>query len=194
MGELFGRLGGGAVLGPGLTLRHPGRIVVGERFAIDANGTLDARSQHDVAIQIGDDVLCSHSVGLHCKGGRIVLEDRVQLGSFTTLICGNGGTIRVGRAVAIGPYSLLGGSTYRDADVDRPIAEQGNISRGGVDIGEGSLIYARVTVLDGVRIGRGAICAAGAVVTKDVPDLTVVAGIPAKVVGTRGGGSEAGSP
>lgn len=40
-------------------------------------------------------------------------------------------------------------------------------------------------VLGGVRIGEGAVVCAGAVVTKDVPPYTVVAGIPAKVIGTR---------
>ena len=40
-------------------------------------------------------------------------------------------------------------------------------------------------ILQGVTIGKGAVVCAGAVVTKDVPDFAIVAGIPAKVVGTR---------
>ncbi len=43
----------------------------------------------------------------------------------------------------------------------------------------------RAIILPGVTIGKGAIVAAGAVVTKDVDDLTIVAGIPAKPIGTR---------
>jgi acetyltransferase-like isoleucine patch superfamily enzyme len=43
----------------------------------------------------------------------------------------------------------------------------------------------RSTILPGVTIGEGAVVAAGAVVTKDVPPYTVVAGIPAKAIGTR---------
>lgn len=43
----------------------------------------------------------------------------------------------------------------------------------------------RVTVLPGVHIGRGAVVASGAVVTKDVPSLAIVAGIPAKIIGYR---------
>jgi tetrahydrodipicolinate N-acetyltransferase len=39
-------------------------------------------------------------------------------------------------------------------------------------------------VLKGVRIGKGAVVAAGSVVTKDVPDYTVVAGVPARIVKT----------
>ena len=46
-------------------------------------------------------------------------------------------------------------------------------------------ITSRVTVLPGVRIGKGAVVASGAVVTKDVPECTVVAGVPAKKIGIR---------
>lgn len=41
------------------------------------------------------------------------------------------------------------------------------------------------TILQGVTIGKGAVVCAGAVVTNDVPDFAIVAGIPAKVIGTR---------
>lgn len=46
-------------------------------------------------------------------------------------------------------------------------------------------LASRVTVLPGVTIGRGAVVACGAIVTKDVPPLAIVAGVPAKVIGHR---------
>lgn len=46
-------------------------------------------------------------------------------------------------------------------------------------------LASRVTVLPGVRIGRGAVVASGAVVTKDIPPLAIVGGVPAKVIGYR---------
>lgn len=46
-------------------------------------------------------------------------------------------------------------------------------------------IASKATILPGVKIGRGAVIACGAIVTKDVPPLSIVAGIPAKVIGTR---------
>lgn len=56
---------------------------------------------------------------------------------------------------------------------------------GMVDIGDYVWISARAIVLPGVSIGTGAVIAAGAVVTKNVPDYAVVGGIPAKILGER---------
>jgi len=63
--------------------------------------------------------------------------------------------------------------------------DQGMYSRGPVVIGDDVWIGAGATILDGVRVGRGAIVGAGAVVTRDVPDFAVVTGVPAKVVSQR---------
>lgn len=46
-------------------------------------------------------------------------------------------------------------------------------------------VASRATILPGVKISRGAVVACGAVVTKDVPPLAIVAGVPAKVIGQR---------
>jgi len=54
-----------------------------------------------------------------------------------------------------------------------------------VDIGDYVFIGPRAIILPGVKIGKGAVIAAGAVVTKDVPDFTIVGGVPAKEIGER---------
>ena len=53
---------------------------------------------------------------------------------------------------------------------------------GPIEIGNGAWLASRVVVLPGVRIGAGAIVASGSVVTRDVPDNTLVVGVPARVV------------
>lgn len=54
-----------------------------------------------------------------------------------------------------------------------------------VEIGEYAWICSRSIILPGVKIGRGAVVASGAVVTKDIPDYAIVGGIPAKIIGER---------
>lgn len=54
-----------------------------------------------------------------------------------------------------------------------------------VEIGDYVFIGARAIILPGVKIGKGAVVAAGAVVTKDVPEMTIVGGVPAKPIGQR---------
>ena len=65
------------------------------------------------------------------------------------------------------------------------ICDQGH-ERGDITIGNDVWIAAHVCVLPGVTIGDGAVCGAGAVVTKDVPPYSVVAGVPAKIIKMRG--------
>lgn len=54
-----------------------------------------------------------------------------------------------------------------------------------VHIGSYAWLSFRSTILPGISVGEGAVVAAGAVVTKDVPPYTMVAGVPAKIVGQR---------
>jgi maltose O-acetyltransferase len=54
-----------------------------------------------------------------------------------------------------------------------------------VEIGDYVFIGPRVIILPGVKVGKGAVIAAGAVVTKDVPEYTIVGGVPAKIIGER---------
>lgn len=56
---------------------------------------------------------------------------------------------------------------------------------GNVTIGDYAWLGGRVVVLPGVSIGKGAVVATGAVVTKDVPEYCIVGGVPAKKIGSR---------
>jgi maltose O-acetyltransferase len=59
-------------------------------------------------------------------------------------------------------------------------------TKGGlVTIGDYAWVSCRVVILPGVTIGKGAVIAAGAVVTQDVADYTIVGGVPAKLIGRR---------
>jgi maltose O-acetyltransferase len=86
--------------------------------------------------------------------------------------------ITIGNHVAIGHHVVIITDTHRIGDGAARAGER--IAR-PVSIEDGAWIAARVTILPGVTIGRGTVVAAGAVVTKDAPPNTLVAGVPARV-------------
>ncbi len=87
--------------------------------------------------------------------------------------------LRIGENVNLSSEAALW-TLQHDPD-DRGFGVRG----GPIVIEDHAWVSFRATVLPGVRIGRGAVVAAGSVVTKDVEEFTVVGGIPAKPIGTR---------
>lgn len=85
--------------------------------------------------------------------------------------------IEIGENVRIGPYTVILDSDFHDVKdhfsegISKPVVIEDNV-----------WIATRATILKGVRIGAGAIIAAGAVVTRDVPPNSVAAGVPARVI------------
>jgi maltose O-acetyltransferase len=105
-----------------------------------------------------------------------------SIGTFTLLSgalhADIGAPIRIGDRVRIGhDVSLL----TVDHEVGSEEMRSGRRRFGPIEIADGAWVASRVVVLPGVRIGAGAIVAAGAVVTRDVPDNTLVVGVPARV-------------
>lgn len=96
------------------------------------------------------------------------------------------GEIRIGNDVRIASHVMMIGANHRFDDVNKPIAKQG-VERRPIVIEDDVWIAGRVNIVAGVTVGRGAVVAAGAVVTKDVPPYSVVAGVPARVIKMRKG-------
>ena len=88
------------------------------------------------------------------------------------------GGIEIGDDVLIGPNVQLISSGH---PLD-PATRRRSITTAPIRIGRGVWLAAGATVLQGVTVGEDAVVAAGAVVTKDVPPRTLVAGVPARVV------------
>jgi acetyltransferase-like isoleucine patch superfamily enzyme len=119
---------------------------------------------------------------------------RIHIGNDVTLnewvyLSGFGG-LHIGNHVRIGHRTSIITSDHRYDDMSVPIHQQGLIF-GEVVIEDDVWIGCNATILKGVRIGRGAIIAAGAVVTRDVPANAIFGGVPARQIGVRGKDNEA---
>jgi acetyltransferase-like isoleucine patch superfamily enzyme len=184
--KLLGKVGRGVVFGQDISLRHPGRIEIGDCSVVDDGCVLDARSEEPVAISIGTHTILARDTIVACKGGTVQIGDHVGVGAHTTIHCCTGNRVEIGNKVLIGPYCyIVGAGLYRMEQTDVPILEQGLDLRGGVTVGDNVWLGAHSTILDGVTISNDAVVGAGAVVTKDVPPFAIVAGIPAKIVRNR---------
>jgi maltose O-acetyltransferase len=90
-----------------------------------------------------------------------------------------GAAITIGNRVAFGQQVLLMTSTHI---LTGPERRSGPLVARPITIHDAAWVAARATILPGVTVGQGAVVAAGAMVTKDVPPHTVVAGVPAAVI------------
>ena len=108
----------------------------------------------------------------------------VFIGSYAWIIY----PLVVGDLTLIAPFFAIAGNDHevRSCGVPVRIAEPKNhYSEFATVIGSDVWIGQNVTLIHGVKVGRGAVVAAGSVVTKDVKPYSIVAGIPAKEIGMR---------
>ena len=84
----------------------------------------------------------------------------------------------------IGPYTMVISVIHSFENIDEPIKFQALTSK-PVIINDNCWIGGHVCVMPGVSIGEGVIIGAGSVVTKDIPDFVIAAGVPAKVIKNR---------
>ena len=115
-----------------------------------------------------------------CDDGKSIFIGKNFLANYNVSILDRA-PVRIGDYVMIGPHTLI-------ATVNHPISPMGRRKHLSVakpvTIGNDVWIGGNVTILPGVTIGNNVIVAAGAVVTKDVPDNSLVGGVPAKLIRT----------
>ena len=109
--------------------------------------------------------------------GDVVIGDYTRIGIHNTII----GPVTIGSHVNLAQGITITALNHNFEDKNKRIDEQG-VSTKPVVIGDDVWIGANAVILPGVTIGKHAVVAAGAVVTTDVPDNTVVGGVPAKVI------------
>lgn len=134
-------------------------------------------------ISLGNGVRIGRASFLTSGKGRLLIADLVAISPCVNIGADNG-EIRIGRETAIGPGTVIRAANHRFARPDIPIIDQGHTA-GSVVIEEDVWIGANCVITPDVRIGRGAIVGAGAVVTRNVAPFSIVAGVPAREIGRR---------
>lgn len=127
---------------------------------------------------------CGRQVNIEPKAmfsPKVSLGDRSGIGINAKIY----GECHIGSCVMMGSDVTVITRNHKIDRTDVPMMDQGFEPEQPVWIGDDVWIGDRVTILPGVRVGRGAVLAAGAVVTRDVPDYAVVAGVPARVIRLR---------
>lgn len=119
--------------------------------------------------------------------GHVYIGPNCSINSGVVIYVGNGVTI--GNDVAIGANTTIAPTNHEFRDPNTPINRQRFLpSRGGVVIEDDVWIGANCVLLDGARLGRGCVIAAGSLVRHEVPPNSINVGSPAKTVGFRGQG------
>lgn len=162
-GSRFLRLGKQCRIQSGCFIDAPGPhvVVLGERVHINRGAYLGAFAP----VRIGDRTDINRSVSIDARG-----------------------PVTLGCDVLVGPYVQLITYQHEFSSPERPINVQGLVT-GPITIGDDVWIGAGAIVLAGVTIGSGSIIGAGAVVTRSCPPYSILAGVPARVIGMRDGRS-----
>lgn len=143
-------------------------IVIGKDFSMSSSSMIfctneDSDKTTTSKIIIGDGVSIGEMNNIRASGGHLYIGDNCLISQFVSIICSNHKT-----------------------DIGIPIKDQmWDSKKTGVTIGKDVWIGCGATILPGVKIGDGAIIAAGSVVTKDVERYKIVGGIPAKYIKDR---------
>lgn len=152
-------------------------------------GRIERRHPQASAI-IGQNSLVAGILVMETSGSRITIGNNVFVGGDTLIDCVD--SIRIGDDVLISYQVIIMDSdnhslraSERIGDLQRWRMQKydwSRVSRAPVQIHDKAWIGARAIIIKGVTIGEGAVVAAGAVVTSDVPPYTIVAGNPARVI------------
>jgi acetyltransferase-like isoleucine patch superfamily enzyme len=179
---VLGSVGRNVVFGVNVTLRHPHKITIADNVVIDDCCCLDAKGTDNHGITIGSGVFVGRNTILSCKNGDIVVDNDANLGFNCEIF--SAARVRVGKSVLMAAYTYLVGGDHLHDRTDIPVLEQGRTAR-GIDVDDNVWLGTHVVVTDGSRIGRDAIIGAGAVVVGDIPEFSIAAGTPAKVMRER---------
>jgi len=172
--------------GKNVKIISPRKISCGSNFILEDNCFINAISR--LGIVAGDNVSIGRNSIIECTGvirevgEGIIIGNNVGIAANAFIAAR--GIIDIGQDTIIGPGVSLHAENHNFSNLDVPVRRQG-ATRKGIIIGPDCWIGAKAIILDGVRIGRGVVVGAGSVINKNIPEFSVVAGVPAKIIKSR---------
>lgn len=168
-----------------VTARHRNRFKRFGRSSLLASGVSLLSPEY---ISIGNNVsVMRHCVLETCPDAGLFpdlqIGDNSSIGEYTHITCAR--QIIIGEGLLTGRFALITdnghGKSFIDETTEPPLLRPVH-SNGPIIIGRNVWIGDKVTILPNIKIGDGAIIAANAVITRDVPAYSIAAGCPARVV------------
>jgi acetyltransferase-like isoleucine patch superfamily enzyme len=157
----------------------PANVVLGERsWCYSSFAWLHCHSQRPCGVKIGHDSGIYHGTFFDLGP-----EGEVEIGNYCTVV---GAIIATNGRVVVGDYTFIAHDVVlADSFAARPADATGQTQRhSSIELGENCWVAARAVLLAGAKIGADSIVGAGAVVDFEVPPGVVVAGNPARIVGS----------
>lgn len=173
-------------IGVDVRTKNPSNVNCGYRVNIHRGALIEANKK-DGSITIGSHSVIHDFTMVKANKGFVQIGDYCSIQAFCT-ISGLGG-ITIGDGVRIAARTGIIAAQHNFSRLDIPIYEQG-MSGQGIIIEDGVWIGTNCSIMDGVHIGSNSIVGAGSVVTKNVPENSIVTGVPAKVIRFREGADD----
>ena len=164
-----------------------GRKLASWRKGVTIHPSCHISPEAKICARGGEITIGAHSsvaVGA-CIQGSVSVGENCSIQIYTVIVGSKQSPIRIGNDVRIAGHCMMVSANHRFDDPDQPIRTQG-MKYAPIVIEDDVWVASRVNIMAGVTVGRGSILAAGAVVTKDVPPYSIMAGVPARCIGVRG--------
>lgn len=178
-------------------------VKVGSNFYIEGTPYLKIRGKYS-NITIGNNVKIFGNIDFRNReNGKIVIGNNVEIDNDCRLVAANNAMLELkdncfigsynifnaGEDIIIGSWTISGGFVHMQSS-NHGMAKDQKIwlqkhNYGKITLGEDVWLGASCTILQGVKIGTGAVIASKAVVTKDVDSYCIVGGVPAREIGFR---------